>query len=143
MGWRDHIANEIAKNAFLKKTTTFDGLSTYVKSEVDGLRSELLAKSKSGGSLAAVTNEDGSIDYVIPYVGGRAKGFQVKYDREASVIIIQGFDNASETPTSALVSIEPHNHGAIVTYLDDHEQAGKEELISPYLLDKIFEKTLT
>lgn len=143
MGWRDHIANEISKNAFLKKTTTFDGLSSYVRSEVEGLRSELLTKSKSGGSLAAVTNKDGSIDYVIPYVGGHVRGFQVKYDKEASVIVIRSVDNGSESPLLNLVSIEPHSHGAIAKYLDDHEQAGKEELICPYLLDKIFEKTLT
>lgn len=143
MGWRDHVAYKISKNTFLRNTTTFDSLSAYVKKEILRLQSELLAKSNSGGSLFSITNEDGSIDYVIPYVGGHGKGFQVKYDREAAIIILQDYNDGNENPLSPLVSIEPHSHGAIVKYLDAHEKAGEEEVITPSSLDEIFEKTLT
>ena len=145
MGWKDDIANEISQNAFLKRTENFDALSSYVKKEIDILHSELLEKSRSGGSLATKSsqNKANAFDHTIPYVNGRLKGFQVQYNNEASVVIISSIDDENETLYTPLVSIEPHSGGAIVKFADGHENAGKEERITLNSLDTIFEKALT
>lgn len=142
MNWREQVAQDIEMNMFLKSTTSFDGLSKYVREEIEGLREDLMELSNDAGSLILKVINNEISEYLLPLVNGQEKGFQVHFNEGGGCVDIRSIDSARGTRVLPLISIDPRYAGAVVHELDEQGSVKEQGFILPDSLDRAFYQTL-
>jgi len=144
LSWRKAVGQSIAKNMFLKSTTTFDGIRKYVEEEIKVLQEDLKEYSGSAGELVVNPINSDTFEYLLPLVGGQEKGFQVHYNRDGGCVDIRSVDSIRGTRARVVpyVSIEPRYDGGVFQYLTEDGYTKDEDVIRPNDLDSVFSHTL-
>lgn len=144
MSWRKVVGRKIAQNMFLKSTTTFDGIREYVEEEIKVLQNDLREYSGDSGELVVKKINDETLEYLLPLVGGREKGFQVHYNEDGGCVDIRSIDSTRGTRARLVpyISIEPKYEGGVLQYLTEDGRVDNEDVIRAGDLDSVFLKTL-
>lgn len=139
MEWKDAVGSLIENNLFLKTTSSYDGLSKYVREEVERICNELEVKANGAGTLMIEKKHEEIFNYDIPFADNSRKGIQVEYNDESKVVILRRLSIDGET---LLAEIVPYDDGAKVRFYDKKGKWQNDNAINKKTIESLFSAAL-